>query len=291
MYPYGDIGAPLRSATPQVASERRHGGRQRGVAASGGSLYGVGMAEPNTALKAVRVSLLLSQDALARAVRAAGERAGEPNDCSKRLVQRWEAGLVKSPRGVYARALEMVTGQPIENLGFVAADERYGVDRREVLGIAGEAGIAVGEATEEAAPGQLTGIWLSHYEYVSSGRGGKTFTNDHYCLVLHRGARMQVRSLPGTAKGRVMMDLTLNGQVITGTWSEQTDPDGYYRGSVYHGAIQMLLDPTGHRMTGKWVGFGRDYDVNTGPWSLELVSTDTTRTNLAEYDRPVQKES
>jgi DNA-binding transcriptional regulator YiaG len=249
------------------------------------------MSQPNTAFKAVRTSMLLSQDEFARAVRAAGERAGEPNDCSKRLVQRWEAGLVTTPRAIYARALEAVTGQPIENLGFKAADERYGVDRHQVLGMAGEAAIAVGDATHEAAPGPLTGIWRSRYEYVSSGRGGKTYASEHYCLILHRGARLQLRSLPGTAPGRVMMDLTANGQVITGTWSEQTNPSGYYQGSVYHGAIQMLLDPTGHRMTGKWAGFGRDYEVNTGPWSLELVTADTGKDALARYNRPVEPDT
>jgi hypothetical protein len=43
-------------------------------------------------------------------------------------------------------------------------------------------------------------------------------------------------------------------------------------GAVYHGAIQLLLEPTGRKMTGKWVGFGRDFDLNTGPWSLEIVA-------------------
>jgi hypothetical protein len=47
--------------------------------------------EPNEALRAVRQSLLMSQGEFALAVRAAGQRAGEPNDCAKRLVQRWEA--------------------------------------------------------------------------------------------------------------------------------------------------------------------------------------------------------
>jgi hypothetical protein len=84
------------------------------------------------------------------------------------------------------------------------------------------------------------------------------------------------------------MDMTVNGQVITGTWTEQTDASGYYQGSVYHGAIQMLLDPTGHRMSGKWVGFGRDFDLNTGPRSLERVTTDTGPAALAEYNRPVE---
>jgi len=74
------------------------------------------------------------------------------------------------------------------------------------------------------------------------------------------------------------MDLTQSGAVITGTWSERTNPSGYYQGSVYHGAIQLLLDPTGHRMRGQWVRYGRDFDLNTGPWTLELVSSDMSRT-------------
>src|SRR5580704_8535706 len=95
--------------------------------------------EPNEALRSVRQSLLMSQGEFALAIRAAGERAGEPNDCTKRLVQRWEAGYVAGlPRGNYARALEAVTGQPIENLGF-AAEDRPAVNRRQALGMAGAA--------------------------------------------------------------------------------------------------------------------------------------------------------
>jgi transcriptional regulator with XRE-family HTH domain len=94
------------------------------------------MSEPNTALRAVRSSMRMSQDEMARAVRQAGDRAGEPNDCTKRLVQRWEAGVVSSPRAIYARALELVTGQPIENLGFASAEARYGLNRRQAMGMA-----------------------------------------------------------------------------------------------------------------------------------------------------------
>lgn len=43
------------------------------------------------------MGLLMSQDDFARALREAGRRAGEPNDASKRLVQRWEAGTSVSP--------------------------------------------------------------------------------------------------------------------------------------------------------------------------------------------------
>jgi hypothetical protein len=229
----------------------------------------------------------MSQDELARAVRAAGDKAGEPNDCTKRLVQRWEAGEVGAPRAIYVRALEAVTGQPIGNLGFDSAEARYGVDRRAVLGIA--AGVAAAPLVEgKETSGPLNGIWLSSYEFVSSGRDDQTFWNGHYCVLLQRGAKLQVRSLPKTTTGRVSLELTVNGQVVTGLWTEETNPEGYYQGSVYYGAVQMLLEPTGHRMSGKWVGFGRDFDVNTGPWTLELVSADTGKEAMEQYNRPVE---
>lgn len=197
--------------------------------------------------------------------------------------------MTGTPRGAYARALEAVTGQPIENLGFGAED----TTRRQAIGMAGTAGIAAAaawmpEARAKGARGPLTGIWRSAYSYVSSSRGDKTFTSSHYVMVIQHGNRIQVRSLPKTAAGRVMMDLTVDGQVITGTWSEETDPDGYYKSSTYSGAIHMLIDPTGHRMKGKWLGFNRDGGISDGPWVLDLVSADTGNAAAEQYNRPVE---
>lgn len=241
------------------------------------------MSEPNTRLRAVRTAMHMSQAELAKAIRAAGARAGEPNTCTYRQVQRWEAGA--EPRGAYLRALEMATGQPAENLGF-RADERYGLDVG-ALGIASDAWLEP-EPQTDTAP--LNGIWLSRYEYESSGRGA-WFSNSHYVMVLQQGGRVQVRSLPGTTPGRMLMDLTVNGQAVTGTWTEETNPGGYYQGAVYHGAIQMLLEPSGRKMTGKWAGFGREFDVNTGPWSLELITHATDPETMERYNRPVEAKS
>jgi hypothetical protein len=33
------------------------------------------------------------------------------------------------------------------------------------------------------------------------------------------------------------------------------------------GAIQMLAEPTGRRIRSKWLGFGKDLDINSGPGS------------------------
>src|SRR5262249_30885536 len=136
---------------------------------------------PNATLRAVRMGMLLSQDDFARALRAAGARTGTPNDASKRLVQRWESGQITAPRAAYARALEAVTRLPIEPLAFgtimVSIDgDRLHPDRLEPS----RAGATV---AQPATAGGYTGIWLSRYEYYSSGRDA-TFTAQHYVVLL-----------------------------------------------------------------------------------------------------------
>ncbi|WAL98112.1 helix-turn-helix transcriptional regulator [Streptomyces sp. Je 1-369] len=251
------------------------------------------MTTPNSTLRAVRMGLLLSQDEFARAIREAGTRAGQRNDASKRLVQRWEAGIIAAPRPLYARALEAVTGLPVEALGFAAApmarvseDGRGGHDLKD-----SSVGIpeANGTPTPQAAPrGNYSGVWLSTYEFVSSGRNNEVFTGKHFVVLLQHGNRLTARSLPNASlnpDSPLTLDLQIDGSAVTGTWTEQTASDGYYRGARYFGALQMLVDPTGRRMSGKWCGFGKEFDVNTGPWELRLMDSSTSKATLAAYDR------
>lgn len=236
------------------------------------------------------MGMLMSQDDFARAVREAGARAGQPNDASKRLVQRWESGAITAPRPVYARALEATTGLPIEALGFtvpvpqarLSEDGRGGHDLEPSPA---EMAAPSGGPTAQPSPrGNFSGVWLSRYQYYSSGRED-TYTGQHFVVVLQHGNRLTVRSLPGSSDSPLTMDLTVDGNVITGTWVEQTADDGYYRGARYHGAIQMLAEPTGRRIVGKWVGFGKEMDVNTGPWELIFQSASTNKATLETYNR------
>ncbi|MGQ4597070.1 XRE family transcriptional regulator [Nocardia sp. R6R-6] len=227
----------------------------------------------------------MSQDDLARALRAAGCASA-----TKRLVQRWESGLTANPRPSHARALEQVMRLPIESLGFGAV-----MAGRNLSG--GEDGTVVDSAIGDVAPEQIatarrsrmpgnySGIWLSRYEYYSSGRDA-TFTAVHHVVVLQHDNRLTVRSLPNSAQSSMEMDLTVDGHVATGTWSEHTAQDGYYRGAHYHGAIQLLIELTGARMAGKWVGFGKSFEINSGPWELVLQDSATSKAAIDAYDRP-----
>lgn len=230
----------------------------------------------NTALREARVRAHMSQTETARRIREYGFRTGRPNGCTRNTYQRWETG-VTTPQPHYVLALENVLGQPASNLGFAVAE--LGVDRDRAMG---EGGMNVPFALPAAGEydGSHTGIWLSSYDYYSSSRDA-TFSSRHHVMVLHRGARLLVHSLPACAS-RVNMELSVNGQVVTGTWAERTAEDGYYAGAPYYGAIQMLLDPTGRRMAGRWVGFGRDMTVNTDAWTLTLVDS---AVDAAAYER------
>ncbi|WP_040864708.1 helix-turn-helix domain-containing protein [Nocardia exalbida] len=240
---------------------------------------------PNTALRAARNARLMSQDDLARALREAGCASA-----TKRLVQRWESGLTANPRPSHARALEKVMRLPIESLGFGAVmagrSLTGGEDGTEVDSAIGEvAPEQFAAARRPRTPGNYSGIWLSRYEYYSSGRDA-TFTAVHHVVVLQHDSRLTVRSLPNSAQSSLEMDLTVDGHVATGTWREHTAQDGYYRGAYYHGAIQLLIELTGARMAGKWVGFGKSFEINSGPWELVLQDSSTSKAAIDAYDRP-----
>lgn len=229
----------------------------------------------------------MSQDDLARALRDVG-----CTSATKRLVQRWEAGTTLQPRPSHARALERVMGLPIETLGFGMVMAAHSLsdndDGTEVESAIGDIPDQVHPVKSSARTQQASGyngVWLSRYEYYSSGRDA-TFTAVHYVVILQHDDRLTVRSLPGSAPSSMEMDLTVDGNVATGTWSERTASEGYYRGARYHGAIQLLVELTGTRMAGKWVGFGKSFDINSGPWELVLQDPSTSKATVDAFNRP-----
>jgi hypothetical protein len=227
----------------------------------------------------------MTQEQFAGALREAGEKLESPNDANKRLVQRWESGDIEVPRSNYRGVLEAVTGRPFSALGFPIP---------AFVDVEGELLPVTIPAPKPivSTAGPLSGIWLSKYKYVSSGRDNAELLGMHYVVVLQHGTGLSVQSLPKGSlnpESPLWMTLEADRHIVTGTWTEETAKDGYYRGAVYHGAIQMLVEPTGRRMQGQWVGFGKEFDVNTGPWELVFQTADTSKAALAEYNRTPEK--
>lgn len=138
------------------------------------------------------------------------------------------------------------------------------------------------KADDDASSNTFTGIWLSQYHYTSTGRG-EDFVGEHYVVMHQRGDTLTAQSVPAENGSLLMLDLHVRGTVATGTWVERTSPGGYYRGSVYHGALQLVIDPMGKSMRGKWVGFDRQFSVASDVWELHWVEESTSAQALRRY--------
>ena len=123
------------------------------------------------------------------------------------------------------------------------------------------------KVTPKSQANDLSGIWRSHYDYTSSTRKGH-FENEHYVMITHKGKRVTIKNLPHTSESEIELQLEQDGRILTGTWRECTSPTGYYKGKVYHGAIQLSVTKDRTYIDGKWLGFGADLEINVGTWNF-----------------------
>lgn len=128
----------------------------------------------------------------------------------------------------------------------------------------------------------LGGIWRSQYSYFSSGRG-QEFDSTHYVIFRQSGQQVTAESLPHLTGSKFSLSLTVDGFILTGTWVEHTSPTGYYKGAIYRGAIQLLASPSGSQLIGKWIGFGKNFTINTGDWEFVLENRSASDEDVARY--------
>ncbi len=120
---------------------------------------------------------------------------------------------------------------------------------------------------------QFSGIWRSDYTYHSSDRD-EDLLSQHYVRIYPKGNELIIESSPGVNESYMLARFTMDGNVLTGSWQEVTDPKGDYKGTIYYGAAQLILTDDGKKMKGKWVGFGKNMEVKTGPWEFVYVGED-----------------
>jgi transcriptional regulator with XRE-family HTH domain len=142
------------------------------------------------------------------------------------------------------------------------------------------AGIAP-PATRGDAAG-LTGIWRSEYGYFSNRRN-EHHSDAHYVVIRQNSTNVTIESLRHTTGSEIQLALSVDGMFATGTWQERTSPTGYYKGAIYRGAIQLLVAPSLTTMTGKWIGFGKQFTINNGDWEFTLETRSTSPADLRAY--------
>lgn len=125
------------------------------------------------------------------------------------------------------------------------------------------------------------GIWKSTYRYPSTGRG-QELTGEHYVRAHQHQHHIVFESAAETSASYLIIRLSIEDDIATGSWQEQTEPDGHYKGAVYHGALQLVINDDHTTMKGKWVGFSKDMEVNVGPWELSYIGKSLPKTALTE---------
>ncbi len=113
---------------------------------------------------------------------------------------------------------------------------------------------------------RLDGEWDSTYHYGEHGE----HSSKHVMVFEYDSLIGQ--SLPQEDGSEVNMALRHDpkNNVLTGFWQEATSPTGTYKGDIFHGALQLILNDTLTRAEGEWVGFDRARStVGHGKWVLE----------------------
>lgn len=129
------------------------------------------------------------------------------------------------------------------------------------------------DASNTPSTNNFSGIWRSDYTYHSSDRDEDRLSQ-HYVRIYPKGNEIVVESVPELNESYTLARFSIDGNVATGSWQEVTDPKGDYQGTIYHGAAQLIVSEDGKSLKGKWVGFGKNMEVKTGPWEFVYVAED-----------------
>lgn len=112
----------------------------------------------------------------------------------------------------------------------------------------------------------LSGEWHSCYTFYSSSRQ-EQLTAEHDMAAHQDGNHLVFETVPGS-NSYIFIRLTIDGRTATGSWYETTNKTGPYKGATYHGALQLIFNTDRTKLKGKWIGFGKNFDVKDGPWEL-----------------------
>ena len=125
----------------------------------------------------------------------------------------------------------------------------------------------------------FSGTWTNTHWYPDATDSGEE-NCVHRMTAYQRGDKLVLENESEAETPHMTINLTIDGNLATGTWAETTDAEGDYEGITYSGAMQLLVSDEGRRMEGKWVGVGRhkqddgSYEprIYTGRWLMERAA-------------------
>ncbi len=116
----------------------------------------------------------------------------------------------------------------------------------------------------------LPGVWCCAYYFPSNTHEGED-ASEYYVRLERTQDGFVLHSLPNDTASYIQAHCTLDANLATGVWLENTAPKGEFEGKMYSGVFQVIVDDTMRRMVGNWVGIGNDHgeqEIFEGRWEI-----------------------
>jgi hypothetical protein len=97
-------------------------------------------------------------------------------------------------------------------------------------------------------------------------------------MQVHRdGNDLVFESVPNDEGSYMFVRLRLQDDIASGTWHETTSPTGDFKGALYSGSGQLIVNPDTNYMEGKWAGAGFDHKLQrmriySGNWEIAPIN-------------------
>lgn len=117
----------------------------------------------------------------------------------------------------------------------------------------------------------FSGDWNTKFTWVNSTEpeGGVS----EYDIKIHKtGNQVVMQSIPSPLGNYFVARLTLDEKFLTGSWQEQAQPDGLYKGQIYNGVGMLKLDDSG-TLRGKIIEYNNDMEITVGDWEVTRKSS------------------
>ena len=122
----------------------------------------------------------------------------------------------------------------------------------------------------------FSGTWQFTHWYPTTDDSEEQSAS--YKVVAHqKGNAVVFQSEFDEREAYMLVKLTIDGRLATGSWHENANMHGPFEGVQYSGAGQLLISEDGKSMDGMWAGVGLDRatsqpKVYTGRWELKRAS-------------------
>jgi len=117
----------------------------------------------------------------------------------------------------------------------------------------------------------FSGTWRSSYTFTTPSPDAD-FTDTYEVQIHEAGNQLVIQSLPNDEGSYILLRLTLDGRIATGTWYEHTSPKGHYKGVMYYGPLQFVMDEDGNALRGNWLGVDDNMKMQGGEQTVVRVA-------------------